>query len=103
MFNKLTLSIGGLYNYNTALADTLKSRGFYPAVNLSFHATDEVKLFTSWSKATRMPTFTDLYYNAGKHRGFSGLTPEYTRSAESGIQYNNAVLTANLIFKKGTI
>ncbi len=96
VFNKLTLSIGGLYNYNTALADTLKSRGFYPAVNLSFHATDEVKLFTSWSKATRMPTFTDLYYNAGKHRGFSGLTPEYTRSAESGIQYNNAVLTANL-------
>ena len=96
VFDKLTLSVGGLYNYNTALTDTLKADGFYPAINASYRATDAVSLYASWSKATRMPTFTDLYYKAGKHRGFTGLTPEYTQSAEVGLRYNTGILTANL-------
>jgi len=43
-----------------------------------------------------MPTFTDLYYKAGKHRGFAGLAPEYTQSAELGVRYNRQVVAANL-------
>ncbi|HCB88775.1 MAG TPA: TonB-dependent receptor, partial [Porphyromonadaceae bacterium] len=96
VFDKLTLSVGGLYNYNTALADTLKANGFYPAINVSYRTNDAVSLYASWSKSTRMPTFTDLYYKAGKHRGFAGLTPEYSQSVEIGWRYKNSVLTANL-------
>lgn len=95
VLDRLTLSIGGLYNYNTALANTPKPGGFYPAVSLSIRASDRIKLYTSWSKATRMPTFTDLYYSAGKHRGFKGLTPEYTQSAEVGLRFSHNILTAN--------
>lgn len=103
VFDKLTLSVGGLYNYNTALADTLKADGFYPAINVSYRASDAVSLYASWSKATRMPTFTDLYYKAGKHRGFAGLTPEYSQSGEVGARYKSTVLTANLnaFYSKG--
>lgn len=96
VFDRFTLSVGGLYNYNTALADTLKAAGFYPAVNASFRATRNTNLYASWSKATRMPTFTDLYYRAGKHRGFSGLTPEYTQSVETGLRYHTANVTMNV-------
>lgn len=96
IFDKVTLSLGALYNYNTALTDTLKAGGFYPAVNVSYRATDAVTLYTSWSKATRMPTFTDLYYKAGKHRGFAGLTPEYTLSVEVEMRYSRPIIAANL-------
>ena len=96
VFDKLTLSLGGLYNYNTALADTLKADGFYPALNISFRATDAVSLYASWSKATRMPTFTDLYYNAGAHRGNAHLVPEYTQSGEIGARFRHRAITANV-------
>ncbi len=96
ILDKLTLSVGALYNHNTALADTLKTGGFYPAVNLSYRPNDAMSFYASWSKSTRMPTFTDLYYKAGKHRGFAGLTPEYSQSAEIGWRYKSRVLTANL-------
>lgn len=96
IIDKLTLSVGGLYNYNTALADTAKAQGFYPAVNISFRATDAVSLYASWSKATRMPTFTDLYYKAGQHRGNAHLVPEYTQSGEVGVRFRNRIVAANL-------
>lgn len=96
VIGKFSLSLGALYNYNTALADTLKAGGFYPAINFSYRPTNSITLYTSWSKAMRMPTFTDLYYKAGKHRGFAGLAPEYTRSAEVGVRYSRQVVAANL-------
>jgi len=96
VIDKLTLSLGALYNYNTALADTLKAGGFYPAINFSYRPTNSITLYTSWSKAMRMPTFTDLYYKAGKHRGFAGLAPEYTQSVELGMRFSRPVVAANL-------
>ncbi len=96
VIGKFSLSLGALYNYNTALADTLKAGGFYPAINFSYRPTNFVTLYTSWSKAMRMPTFTDLYYKAGTHRGFAGLAPEYTQSAEVGVRYSRQVVAANL-------
>lgn len=96
VFNKVTLSAGGLYNYNSALADTLNAGGFYPAVNISWRLNDASTLFASWNRSTRMPTFTDLYYNAGKHRGFSGLTPEYSQSVETGWRFRKMGVTAGL-------
>lgn len=96
VLDKLTLSIGGLYNYNTALADTVKAGGFYPSVNISYRATETLSFYASWSKSTRMPTFTDLYYGAGKHRGNSNLIPEYSQSGEFGGRFRNDIMTANL-------
>ena len=103
IIDKLTLSIGALYNYNTALADTAKAGGFYPSLNFSYRATDALSFYASWSKSTRMPTFTDLYYGAGKHRGNPNLHPEYSQSGELGARFKNALVMANLngFFNKG--
>lgn len=39
-----------------------------------------------------MPTFTDIYYSAGKHRGFSKLLPEKATSAEVGVRFAQSTL-----------
>ena len=58
LFKNMKLSVGGLLNYNTAIPNKF---AFYPAINSSYRINDEVSLYASWNKATRMPTFTDLY------------------------------------------
>ncbi|MDD4451206.1 MAG: TonB-dependent receptor [Proteiniphilum sp.] len=93
VWEKLTLSLGGLLNYNTAMADRFD---FYPALNGSFRATDRLSLYASWNKATRMPTFTDLYYTTATHIGNSDLEAEQSEALETGIKYNHPVVNGSL-------
>lgn len=87
-----TFSLGGLLNYNTAIIDKFS---FYPAVNGSFRATDKLSLYASWNKATRMPTFTDLYYTTATHIGNSDLEAEESESYEVGLKYSHPFITAS--------
>ncbi|HBG40987.1 MAG TPA: TonB-dependent receptor [Porphyromonadaceae bacterium] len=91
--DQFTLSLGGLLNHNTAIVNKYS---FYPAVNASFRATKNVSLYASWNKATRMPTFTDLYYNTTTHSGNDALLPEYSQSLEGGIKYHNRFLNSSV-------
>ncbi|MDD4632108.1 MAG: TonB-dependent receptor [Proteiniphilum sp.] len=93
IWEKLTLSLGGLLNYNTAIADRFD---FYPALNGSFRATDRLSLYASWNKATRMPTFTDLYYTTKTHIGNSNLKAEESEAFETGIKYSHPVINGSL-------
>jgi vitamin B12 transporter len=93
IWEKLTISLGGLLNYNTAITDQVD---FYPALNGSFRATDHLSLYTSWNKATRMPTFTDLYYTTATHMGNIDLKSEQSEAFESGIKYSHPVVRANV-------
>ena len=93
IWEKLTLSLGGLLNYNTAMADRFD---FYPALNGSLRATDRLSLYASWNKATRMPTFTDLYYTTATHIGNSDLEAEQSEAFETGVKYNHPVVSGNL-------
>lgn len=93
IWEKLTLSLGGLLNYNTAIADRFD---FYPALNGSFRVTDRLSLYASWNKATRMPTFTDLYYTTKTHIGNSNLKAEESEAFEAGIKYTHSVVSGSL-------
>lgn len=89
--NKLSLSVGILANYNTALRGNYK---FYPNINASYELADNLKVYGSWTKATRMPTFTDLYYTTKTHIGNTDLNPENSESYEIGFKYSKPFVRA---------
>ena len=93
LFQNMTLSVGGLLNYNTAIPNKY---AFYPAINSSYRITDKVSLYASWNKATRMPTFTDLYYTTATHTGNSNLETEQSEAFEAGVKLSNRIVRANI-------
>lgn len=92
-FNKFTLSVGVLANYNTYLKKDYK---FYPTINGSFKISSSMKVYASWSKATRMPTFTDLYYTTVTHIGNINLKPEDSESVDLGFKYTTSFMKAHV-------
>lgn len=93
LLDKFTASLGVMANMNTALDHKYR---FYPGVDLSYRPTDNWKLFTSWNKALRMPTFTDLYYESPTQEGNVGLKPEETQAYNIGVKYHNSILSASI-------
>lgn len=91
LYDKFSLTVGILTNYNTALKGKYK---FYPSINLSYQLIDRLKIYTSWNKATRMPTFTDLYYTTATHISNYNLKPEDSESFELGFKYNTPLIKA---------
>ena len=93
IFRRFTFSMGGLLHHHTALADQYN---FYPALNGSLRATRQLTLYASWNRASRMPTFTDLYYTTATHAGNSNLKAEESEALEAGLRYTHPVVKANL-------
>lgn len=86
--DRVTLTAGVLANHNTSLHSGYK---FYPSVNAAYRFVKRWKIFTSWSKATRMPSFTELFYTTNStHVGNPNLKPEYSESLELGFNYTNS-------------
>ncbi|GHU82823.1 hypothetical protein FACS189415_3930 [Bacteroidia bacterium] len=100
LLDKFTLGFGLLANYNTAFADDFN---FYPNINAAYWVTEHFKLFASWNNATRMPTFTDLYYKGATHKGNSDVQPEKSEAFELGVKYNHPSISvsANGYYMKG--
>ncbi|MDD2476855.1 MAG: TonB-dependent receptor [Dysgonamonadaceae bacterium] len=92
LFKNMTLSIGALLNHNTANTDQFN---FYPAINSSFRISKDVSLYASWNKATRMPTFTDLYYTTQTHIGNSNLQSEQSEALEAGVKLSSRAIRGN--------
>lgn len=69
---------------------------FYPSANLVYRPSALLKLSASWSKSTRMPTFTDLYYTTETHNGNTGLRPEKSESFDLGVRYASPSVQAYL-------
>ncbi|MDR2683721.1 MAG: TonB-dependent receptor [Dysgonamonadaceae bacterium] len=88
-----TLSAGLMFHYNTAFPD---ASGLFPAIHTAYWLTGRVKLFASWSKAIRMPTFTDLSYTGPTHTGHSNVRPEQSESFDAGFQYHHPVGTVSI-------
>ena len=101
LLNRLTVSMGLLVNHNTALSDGYR---YYPGVDVSYRPDDNWKIFASWNKALRMPTFTDLYYKSPTLEGNIGLKPEKTSAFKFGATYRNIWLMAKIdgFFNHGT-
>lgn len=101
LLQRFTLSVGILANYNSALSQGVH---FYPGVDASYRIADNVRLYGSWNRALRMPTFTDLYYEGKTNKGNPDLKPEESEAFEVGVKYGNHFLRTYIagFYRKGT-
>lgn len=91
--DRLSMTAGLMLNHNTQIAGEYK---FYPTAGLAFTPSSHWKLYASWSKATRMPTFTDLFYDSPTHTGNPNLKPEESQSFNLGVDYRHEAFSAYL-------
>lgn len=84
ILDRWTISLGLLANMNTALDSKWR---LYPGIDVSYRPAQSWKLFLSYNKALRMPTFTDLYYSGTNIVGTSDLKPERTSDASVGARF----------------
>ena len=77
----LTFSAGIMANKNTGLDHDFH---FYPGVDISYRPDSHWKLYASWNKAMRLPTFTDMYANNSAQKGDVNLKPERNTTYKLG-------------------
>lgn len=80
----LSVSAGLLANRNTAVNERFR---LYPGIDISWRPVADLRLFASWNKAMRLPTFTDLYYKSPTQEGNAGLRPEKVSTIAAGAQW----------------
>lgn len=78
-----SLTAGGIYNTSFAHHWTV-------GADLGYAFDCGVSLYANANRSLRMPTFTDLYYDAGNQRGNTNLTPEKAWTASLGAHYRQA-------------
>ncbi len=82
-FKNITLSAGIMGNRNTAINERFS---FYPGIDFCYRPAPGWRLFGSWGKSLRLPTFTDLYYKSPTQEGNVGLRPERTSACKLGAE-----------------
>jgi iron complex outermembrane receptor protein len=88
--NKLSISIGGFaYNYSNI------GWRLWPGIDAGFQLTDEVRIFSSFGRAFRIPTFTELFYTSPANMGNPLLIHEQTNNFEIGARYNDNYIRSN--------
>jgi len=100
IFDRLTVSAGVLANRNTGLDDDFR---FYPGVDVSYRPCDNLKLYVSWNKALRLPTYTDIYIDNATQKGDRDLKPERNSTYKVGATYRCKGLeaTASAFLSRG--
>lgn len=88
-----TISAGLLANMATSVNHRHR---FYPGVDVAWRANTQWRVFASYNKGFRLPTFTELYYKSATHEGNKGLRPEENHSLQLGTQYRQQGLTGTL-------
>ena len=101
LFNQLTISLGVLANYNTAVSGGMH---LYPGIDLSWRMTNRWKLFASFNQSLRTPTYTDLYYNGPGLEGNSQLKPEKSTDWHVGATFTAEGFNTQVkaFYRKGT-
>ncbi|MEG8947786.1 TonB-dependent receptor plug domain-containing protein [Rosettibacter firmus] len=80
--NDISLSAGiFIYNYTSI------GWKFWPGIDLSYKISKTSKIFASYGKAFRIPTFTELYYTSPANMGNPNLKHEETTNYEFGFSY----------------
>jgi vitamin B12 transporter len=62
--------------------------GFYPGVDVGFRLNEKFKVYGSYGKTLRIPTYTDLYFNNGANANNPALVPEQADNLELGVKFN---------------
>ena len=100
LLSRWTLSAGVMANMNTAVDHRFR---FYPGVDIAYRPTANWKLFASYNKGFRLPSYTDLYYNSPDITGNNQLRPEENRSLSVGARFRHKgiALTARGFYNRG--
>lgn len=102
LLNNFTLSAGMMATKNSMYDDGFK---IYPGIDASYRLTPHLKVYGSWNRSLRLPTFTELYYTTNEtHQGNKNLKPEEMTAYELGVKYNNQLInaTAALFHHRGS-
>ena len=101
LLEHLTISIGMLANHNTAVEGSMN---VYPGIDLSWRPNCQWKLFASFNKSLRTPTYTDIYYNGPGLQGNLQLKPEKSTDWHLGTSYTGSFyqLQAKSFYRHGT-
>jgi vitamin B12 transporter len=76
--------------------------GFYPAINTGYRFLGNQKLFASYNRSFRFPSFTDLYYRLGGARGSQDLEQERSNNYELGYRFSgNGWYSTISVFHRG--
>lgn len=86
-----TASGGAMANW---ISDLNYEWNIYPGVDASYQLADNLKVYGSYNKSLRMPTFTDLYYNGPTNKGNPDLKPERSSTIEGGFKWNSGAVHA---------
>lgn len=78
-------------NYNTDF-----DWGWYPALNLGYRPAKAHKIYGSFNRSFRLPSYTDLFYRLGGALGSRDLMPEESYNYELGYRFYRNAWYANL-------
>lgn len=101
MWRQVTLSLGVMAERNNAIDHKFR---FYPGIDLSYRPTNTWRLFASWNKSLRLPSFTDLWYKSPTQEGNVGLKPEECSAFRIGADFIHRIVTLrfNARYQRGT-
>lgn len=85
IYRDFSASVGLGGNYATAFGHHLTG-----SVNLGYRFRKDGQVYINANRSLRLPTFTDLYYNAGNQKGDPALKPETAWTLAAGIKYAHA-------------
>ncbi|GHV11567.1 hypothetical protein FACS1894162_7140 [Bacteroidia bacterium] len=91
--NNWAFSAGALLNHNTFIKDEY---AIYPSASVSFRPVERLKIASSWSQSSRMPTFTELYYQTVTHTANENLKPEKSESVDLAFNYRTSFVEVDL-------
>lgn len=93
LLNHWTISAGVMANMSTSVDHRFR---FYPGVDIAYRPNTNWKVYLSYNKGLRLPSFTELYYKSATHEGNKGLRPEQSHSLQLGTTYTMPGLQGTL-------
>lgn len=93
VWRAFTLSAGVMAERNNVIDSRLR---FYPGVDLSYRPSTPWRVYASWHRSLRLPSFTDLWYKSPTQEGNVGLRPEECSAARIGATLHTRILTLQL-------
>jgi len=71
---------------------------FYPGLDLGYVINNQLKAFVNFGQTTRIPTYTDLYYQDSGNAGNPNLEEETAFTYELGLKYLRGDLQSSISF-----
>jgi iron complex outermembrane receptor protein len=100
VIDRFTLSGGFMVNHYSSLDNKFV---IYPGVDMAYAFDKQTKVYFTYNKSLRLPTFTDLYYVGPQNKANPDLNPEEAHHFETGLKYAGNGIYGNItgFYRKG--